>query len=130
MINNDATELHRAKKIKEAGFNAIRSAHHPMSRSLMKACDQVGLYVMDEAFDFWYRPKGGNPYCGRFPDCFREDTAAMVFACPGSAQCHPGRIKLRRLRAPKPCIRHSKLQNGGSGFCFESLMALLRFRFS
>ena len=34
VINNDATELHRARNIKKAGFNAIRSAHHPMSRSL------------------------------------------------------------------------------------------------
>ena len=42
LINNDATELHRARNIKKAGFNAIRSAHHPMSRSLMKACDEVG----------------------------------------------------------------------------------------
>ena len=52
VINNDATELHRARNIKKAGFNAIRSAHHPMSRSLMKACDEVGLYVTDEAFDY------------------------------------------------------------------------------
>lgn len=63
VINNDATELHRARNIKKAGFNAIRSAHHPMSRSLMKACDEVGLYVMDEAFDYWYRMKSPNsPY--------------------------------------------------------------------
>lgn len=78
VINNDATELHRAKILKKSGFNALRSAHHPMSRSLMKACDQVGLYVMDEAFDYWYRPKGGNPHCGLFLDTFREDTEAMV----------------------------------------------------
>jgi beta-galactosidase/beta-glucuronidase len=44
----------------------------------MKACDEVGLYVMDEAFDYWYRPKGGNPHCGLFLDTFREDTRAMV----------------------------------------------------
>lgn len=78
VINNDATELHRAKKIKEAGFNAVRSAHHPMSRSLMKACDEVGLYVMDEAFDYWFRPKGGNPYREVFEKEFPEDTRAMV----------------------------------------------------
>lgn len=78
VINNDATELHRAKKIKEAGFNAIRSAHHPMSRSLMRACDETGLYVMDEAFDYWYRPKGGNPYTQLFEQKFPEDTKAMV----------------------------------------------------
>lgn len=78
VINNDATELHRAKKIKQAGFNAIRSAHHPISRSLMKACDEVGLYVMDEAFDYWFRPKGGNPYSGLFEKEFPKDTRAMV----------------------------------------------------
>ena len=78
VINNDATELHRARILKKSGFNALRSAHHPMSRSLMKACDEVGLYVMDEAFDYWYRPKGGNPHCGLFLDTFREDTRAMV----------------------------------------------------
>lgn len=78
VINNDATELHRAKKIKEAGFNAIRSAHHPMSRSLMKACDEVGLYVMDEAFDHWYRMKHMNPYVQYFEKDFKTDTMAMV----------------------------------------------------
>ena len=46
VINNDATELHRARILKKSGFNALRSAHHPMSRSLMKACDEVGLYDM------------------------------------------------------------------------------------
>lgn len=78
VINNDATEMHRARILKKSGFNALRSAHHPMSRSLMKACDEVGLYVMDEAFDYWYRPKGANPHCGLFLDTFREDTKVMV----------------------------------------------------
>ncbi len=78
VINNDATELHRAKNLKKSGFNALRSAHHPMSRSLMKACDEVGLYVMDEAFDYWYRPKGGNPHTQRFLETFEGDTALMV----------------------------------------------------
>lgn len=76
--NNDATELHRAKLIKAAGFNAIRSAHHPMSRSLMGACDAVGLYVMDEAFDYWYMRKGGNPHNDQFLQCFEEDTRLMT----------------------------------------------------
>ncbi len=78
VVNNDVTELRRAKIIKRSGFNAIRSAHHPMSRSLMRACDEVGLYVMDEAFDSWYRPKAMNPYVGHFEECWREDVTAMV----------------------------------------------------
>ena len=78
VINNDVTELHRARRIKESGFNAIRSAHHPMSRSLMKACDEVGLYVMDEAFDYWYRPKCQNPYGGVFLQEYEEDARLMA----------------------------------------------------
>lgn len=50
-----------------------------MSRSLMKACDEVGLYVMDEAFDYWYRMKSPNsPYNRYFMQDFKVDTAAMV----------------------------------------------------
>ena len=78
VINNDTTEHERAEKIKKSGFNAIRSAHHPMSRSLMKACDEVGLYVMDEAFDYWFRMKNRNPYVQHFEADFKTDTAAMV----------------------------------------------------
>ena len=78
VVNNDATELHRARNLKRSGFNAIRSAHHPMSRSLMKACDEVGLYVMDEAFDYWYRPKGQNPHTQHFLSTFEKDTELMV----------------------------------------------------
>lgn len=78
VVNNDATELHRASVIKDSGFNAVRSAHHPMSRSLLKACDRVGLYVMNEAFDFWYRPKTQNPYGQHFMECYEEDITAMV----------------------------------------------------
>ena len=98
---------------------------------------------MDEAFDYWYRPKGGNPHCSLFLDTFREDTKAMV----QDAYNHPcvviysigneipeagngadaktfryfiifllslGQgnhrlIKLRRLSAPKLCIRNREL---------------------
>lgn len=77
-VNNDATEMHRARILKQSGFNAIRSAHHPMSRSLMKACDIVGLYVMNEAFDYWYRPKGQAPYLNYFMQEYQQDVMAMV----------------------------------------------------
>lgn len=42
-------EYFRVKKLKEAGFNAIRSAHHPASRALLDACDEIGMLVMDKA---------------------------------------------------------------------------------
>lgn len=39
--------------LKEAGFNAIRMSHHPMGDAMLRACDKVGMYVMDETFDMW-----------------------------------------------------------------------------
>ena len=46
-------EERRVALLKEAGFNAIRSAHNPMSPALLDACDRLGMLVMDETFDMW-----------------------------------------------------------------------------
>ena len=32
--------------MKEAGFNSIRSAHHPMSKAMLDSCDKYGMLVM------------------------------------------------------------------------------------
>lgn len=50
-------EWYRCRRLKEAGFNAIRSAHHPMSKAMLDACDYLGMYVMDELSDVWIRHK-------------------------------------------------------------------------
>ena len=47
----------KLKIIKDQGFNAIRSAHNPCSEEILKAADELGLYIIDEAFDGWYIPK-------------------------------------------------------------------------
>jgi len=43
----------RLKTLKEMGCNAIRMAHNPPSPELLDMCDEMGFYVMDEAFDEW-----------------------------------------------------------------------------
>ena len=48
----DAAER-RVRMLKAAGFNAVRSAHNPMSIALLDACDRLGMLVMDELFDVW-----------------------------------------------------------------------------
>ena len=50
-------EERRIRILKENGFNAIRSAHNPISDAMLEACDRYGIYVMDEAWDMWYKPK-------------------------------------------------------------------------
>ena len=72
------SEYRRMEKMKSFGFNAVRSAHHPMCRSLLDACDELGLYVMDETWDMWYSAKTEFDYSSRFEAHWREDVEAMV----------------------------------------------------
>lgn len=71
-------EYRKVKLLKEAGFNAIRMSHHPMSEHLLLACDRLGMYVMDETFDMWNRSKSDYDYSLSFNRCWEEDVEAMV----------------------------------------------------
>ncbi len=74
----DRAEERRVELLKAAGFNAIRSAHNPMSKAMLDACDRLGVLVMDEAFDMWAQPKSEHDYALRFPDWWEEDIESMV----------------------------------------------------
>ena len=71
-------EERRVRILKEAGYNAIRSAHNPMSHAMLSACDRLGMYVMDECFDGWYTPKNYHDYSRFFADCWQDDLRSMV----------------------------------------------------
>ncbi|WP_028295942.1 sugar-binding domain-containing protein [Olivibacter sitiensis] len=47
----------RLKQLKEIGCNAIRLSHNPQATDVYDLCDELGLLVMDEAFDEWRKPK-------------------------------------------------------------------------
>ena len=47
----------RLLSLKEIGCNAIRTSHNPQAPDLYELCDEIGLLVMDEAFDEWEFPK-------------------------------------------------------------------------
>ena len=65
-------------KMKEAGFNAIRMSHHPMAPAMLRACDEIGMYVMDETFDMWNRLKSNYDYGLYFQEWWEKDVTAMV----------------------------------------------------
>lgn len=71
-------ERRRVRIMKEAGFNAIRCSHNPAAPALLDACDELGLYVMDEAFDMWTRAKSANDYSRHFTDRADEDLRALA----------------------------------------------------
>lgn len=74
----EESEERKVRKLKEAGFNAIRSAHNPASEALLAACDKYGLYVMDETWDMWYQCKTKHDYSKYFRENYQEDLDALV----------------------------------------------------
>ena len=44
--------------LKEMGCDAIRTSHNPPAEALLDLCDEMGIMVMDEAFDMWEGWKG------------------------------------------------------------------------
>src|SRR5699024_11415038 len=68
----------RARILKQNGYNAVRSSHNPLSRDMLDACDEVGLYVMDELTDTWFNPKTAHDASSRFEDTWPDDLAAMI----------------------------------------------------
>lgn len=64
--------------MKEAGFNSIRSAHHPMSKAMLDACDKYGILVMDELTDMWTNHKNPNDFALHFLDTMETEIKRMV----------------------------------------------------
>ncbi|WP_231562980.1 glycoside hydrolase family 2 TIM barrel-domain containing protein [Microbacterium mangrovi] len=71
-------EERRIRLLKDAGFNAVRSAHNPISVALLEACDRLGMYVIDETFDMWNAPKTNLDYSLAFPEWWERDVESMV----------------------------------------------------
>jgi beta-galactosidase len=72
-------EYRRVKMMKESGYNAIRTSHNPPSESFLKACDELGMLVIDESFDQWVEPKRPNDYSNYFKEWHTRDIEAMVY---------------------------------------------------
>ena len=80
----------RILRLKEIGVNGIRMSHNPQATDVYDLCDELGMLVMDEAFDEWEYPKKkwitgwnhGTPGFQGYAKYFREwsklDLASMV----------------------------------------------------
>lgn len=77
-VSYEESEFRRVKKLKEAGYNAIRSAHNPAAEAMLRACDVYGMYVMDESWDMWFNKKNRYDYANEFMDNYKSDLEAMV----------------------------------------------------
>jgi beta-galactosidase len=64
--------------LREAGCNAIRTAHNPPAPELLELTDRMGFLVMDEIFDVWERTKTPLDFHLIFPDWHEQDVRAFV----------------------------------------------------
>lgn len=71
-------EYRKAEMLKKAGFNAVRTSHNIPSEAFLDACDEIGLLVIDEAFDGWRDAKNSHDYHLLFDEWATKDVAAMV----------------------------------------------------
>ena len=67
------------------GANAVRTSHNPPASDFLDLCDEMGILVIDEAFDMWERPKTEFDYARFFDNCWKEDTASWI----RRDRCHP-----------------------------------------
>lgn len=72
------SEYRKLKLLKDSGFNCVRTAHNPPSAALLEACDRIGMYVFNEAFDAWGVAKQPGDYSQYFRDHWKEDLEAFI----------------------------------------------------
>lgn len=71
--------------MKEMGVNALRTSHNPPASAMLDLCDEMGILVIDEAFDMWERSKTEFDYARFFPEREEEDVALWI----RRDRCHP-----------------------------------------
>ena len=70
--------LRKISLLKSFGFNAVRISHNPASDELLRACDRLGMYVMDELWDMWFFSKTAGDYSLWWKVRYMEDIASFV----------------------------------------------------
>jgi beta-galactosidase len=62
----------------EMGCNAVRTSHNPPAPELLDLADQMGLLVIDEAFDCWRSRKTALDYHVLFADWHEQDARMLA----------------------------------------------------
>ncbi len=71
-------EERKIRILKSVGYNAVRISHYPPSSAMLRACDRLGMLLLDEAFDVWRLSKVPLDYHLYFEDWWERDIEAMV----------------------------------------------------
>ncbi|HAQ21748.1 MAG TPA: glycoside hydrolase family 2 [Prolixibacteraceae bacterium] len=76
-INKRALER-QIEILKGMGCNAIRTSHNPPAPELLDLADQMGMIIMDEAFDMWKKPKNKFDYSTVWDEMHKKDLQDMI----------------------------------------------------
>ena len=74
----EKAEERRLTQLKAAGFNSIRSCHHPAGKAMLRVCDRLGILVMDELSDVWTYHKNPHDFALHFMDHWEEEVEKLV----------------------------------------------------
>ncbi len=74
----EEAERRKVRLLRVAGYNAVRSAHNPCSKALLRACDEEGMYLIDEYVDTWYIHKTKYDYATSVEKWYSRDIADMI----------------------------------------------------
>ena len=76
-INKRALER-QIELLKGMGCNAIRTSHNPPAPELLDLADEMGMIIMDEAFDMWKKPKNKYDYHTVWDDMHKKDIQDLI----------------------------------------------------
>jgi len=72
----------RLVQLKEMGCNAIRTSHYPYAPEVLAMCDTMGIMVLDEPWDGWYKwkdnGKAAYDYGYYFLNWWEHDLQAFI----------------------------------------------------
>ena len=68
----------KISKLKAMGTNALRTTHNPADPDVLVLCDEMGMLVIEEAFDEWRYAKVTNGYHKYFDACAKQDLTDMI----------------------------------------------------
>lgn len=116
----------RLETLKSLGCNAIRTSHNPQAPVLYELCDELGLLVLNEAYDEWEYPKrkwlkgwnvgepGYDGSCDIFARYAEEDLADMVRRDRNHISIFAWSIG-NEIDYPNDPYSHPALDGGGAG---------------
>lgn len=64
--------------LKKMGVNAIRTSHNMPAPGFMELADEMGFYIVSEAFDMWQEPKTEFDYARFFDEWAEKDVASWI----------------------------------------------------